>query len=75
MGAYCKAYETARLAEFRGWPRGEGGAPKGHLFLHEDFTVTSGISPEEGVVFDAVTAEWVEFCRGTLEFAPPAEEE
>jgi len=72
-GTYCKAYETARLAEFPGWPADP--AQTGHLFLHEDFTVTGGIFPGEAVVFDAVTPEWVEFCRGRLQFAALAEEE
>lgn len=81
MGTYCKAFETARLAEFPGWPRGlgaapgEGGVGKGHLFLHEDFTVTGDIFQGEDVVFDAVTPEWVEFCREILKFEVPSAEE
>ena len=76
MGTYCKAYETARLAEFPGWlERGEGDGGKGHLYLQEDFTVTNGIFPGEGVVFDMVTPVWVEFCRTALKFEVPSEEE
>jgi len=89
MGRYCKAYETRRFAEFAGWaekerhgsaPGGEGeGAPeqgeRDFYYLQEDFTVTDGIFLGENVVFDDVTPEWVEFCKGTLDFRVPDYEE
>jgi hypothetical protein len=86
IGTYCKAYETARLAEFPGWPADLGQAQaaagegddverRDYLYLQENFNVTRGIFLDEGVVFDAVTPEWVEFCRETLKFEPPSEEE
>lgn len=41
------------------------------LYLQENFTVTDGIFLDENVVFDEVTPEWMEFCKGTLEFEAP----
>ena len=44
------------------------------LYLQEDYTVTRGIFADENIVFDNITSEWVEFCRDTLRFEPPARE-
>ena len=44
------------------------------LYLQEDFTVTDGIFMEENVIFDAVTPEWLAFCKETLAFELPADE-
>jgi hypothetical protein len=41
------------------------------LYLQENFTVTDGIFLDENVVFEEVTPEWVEFCKGALEFEVP----
>jgi len=41
------------------------------LYLQENFTVTDGIFLDENVVFDEVTPEWMEFCKGALEFEVP----
>jgi hypothetical protein len=83
MGKYCKAYEVKRLMEFPGWAekvkkietKGNGNgetaterAPSDFYYLQENFTVTDGIFLDEDVVFDAVTPEWIEFCRDTLKF-------
>lgn len=89
MGRYCKAYEARRFAEFPGWaekerngsvPDGEdAGAPergeRDFYYLQEDFTVTDGIFLGENVVYDDVTPEWMEFCKGTLDFRVPVYEE
>jgi hypothetical protein len=81
MGRYCKAYEVRRLAEFPGWAekaRGKAASEDGErafYFLQEDFTVTDGIFLGENVVFDDVTPEWVEFCKGTLDLRVPEHEE
>lgn len=86
MGRYCKAYEVRRLAEYPGWaekerngsaPGGEGeGAPEPDFYyLQDDYTVTDGIFLGENVVFDDVTPEWTEFCKGTLDFHLPDYEE
>jgi hypothetical protein len=44
------------------------------VYLQETYTVTDGIFLDENVLFDAVTPEWEEFCRGPLAFEPPADE-
>ena len=33
-----------------------------YLYLQENFTVTDSIFLDENIIFDKVTAEWVEFC-------------
>jgi hypothetical protein len=86
MGKYCKAYEVKRLAEFPGWAEKErDGSAQGNgasetsseedkrdfYYLQENFTVTDGIFLDENVVFDDVTPEWMEFCKGTLNFEVP----
>ncbi len=83
MGKYCKAYEITKLMEFPGWaenvkniePQASSDgeiakeqAPRDFYYLQENFTVTDGIFLDENVVFDAVTPEWVEFCRDTFKF-------
>ena len=83
MGKYCKAYEIKKLMEFPAWAgklanieaqvSGDGDiakepASRDFYYLQENFTVTDGIFLDESVVFDAVTPEWVEFCRDTLKF-------
>lgn len=86
MGRYCKAYPIERLAEFPGWPdrlkpapaeasAGQEPAPHDYLYLQENFTVTEGIFLDEGVVFDEVSPECIEFCRATLKFEAPSDRE
>src|SRR5262249_55250338 len=41
------------------------------LYLQEDFTVTNGIFLQEGIVYDQVSPEWVDFCKDTLKFEIP----
>jgi hypothetical protein len=81
MGKYCKAYEIKQLMAYPGWAKkGHQAAARGNAeaateeapaefyYLQENFTVTSGIFLDEGIVFEAVTPEWLEFCRNTLKF-------
>lgn len=44
------------------------------LYLQEDYTVTRGIFTDENIVFDNITTGWIEFCRDTMRFEPPARE-
>lgn len=87
MGRYCKAYPVRRLREFPEWRENlknlrktqEGEGPShlldtDHLYMQEDFTVTDGIFKEEHVIFDAVTAEWIDFCKNVLRFEAPVYE-
>ncbi len=39
-----------------------------YFYLHEDFTVTSGVFRRQKVAFDSVTEEWKEFCKNVLHF-------
>ena len=39
-----------------------------YLYLQENYTVTRGFSMDENIVFDAVTPEWMDFCRNNLGF-------
>ncbi|MFP5264854.1 MAG: hypothetical protein ACLGJB_23440 [Blastocatellia bacterium] len=41
------------------------------LYLQENFTVTDGIFLDENIIFDNVSPEWVEFCKGELKFEVP----
>lgn len=41
-----------------------------YLFLHDNFRVTTGVHSNEGIVYDEITPEWIEFCKSTLKFAP-----
>ncbi|GAA0416026.1 ankyrin repeat domain-containing protein [Streptomyces luteireticuli] len=69
---YCRAYPLKALRAYHDWPAEAGGTPDDALvYLHHDFTVTSGIWPGEDVVFDARTPEWERFCRRELGFAVP----
>jgi len=38
------------------------------LCLQEDYVVTDGIFKDENIIYDDVTAEWIEFCRTALGF-------
>lgn len=81
MGKYCKAYEIKKLMEFPGWAEnvknteaqvsgeiGKEQTRRDFYYLQENFTVTDGIFLDENVVFDAVTPEWIEFCRDAFKF-------
>jgi len=79
IGRYCKAYPASRLAEFRGWKvntqtlshQHDQGSQPDYVFLHDSFVVTSGSEPDVNIVFDAVTPEWIAFCRESLGFVTP----
>jgi hypothetical protein len=76
MGAYCKAYPVQKLRAFRGWDEnvgdGKGLGDDDFLYLQENFVVTDGIYLDENIVYDNVTAEWVDYCKNTLKFSAPA---
>lgn len=44
------------------------------VYLQESYYVTDGIFMDEHIIFDNVTPEWIEFCRGTLAFEVPESE-
>lgn len=37
-----------------------------YLYLQQNFTVTDSIFLDENIIFDRVTAEWIEFCIDEL---------
>jgi len=41
-----------------------------YVYLQSNFTVTDGIFIDENVIFDAVTPEWIAFCRDVLGYNP-----
>ena len=82
--SYSKAYALRDLRQFGGWKddhgdgRGESPSPEGTAlpddaiaYLHRDFTVTESMWPEENVIFNDVTSEWIEFCETELGFSIP----
>lgn len=79
---YCKAFPAARFESFAAWvaPRNSGtaspdnadGVPADdYWFLQDSYVVTRGITPDEDIVFDQISPEWIEFCRTELGFAIP----
>jgi hypothetical protein len=44
------------------------------LYLQENYVVTDGIFLEEHVIFDAITPEWIDFCKKKLSFEVPVYE-
>lgn len=76
MGRYCKAYPIERFREFPGWKEDATERQPNDgvfLYLQEDFTVTDGVFLDENVVYGDVTAQWIEFCRDSLNFEIPPE--
>jgi hypothetical protein len=41
-----------------------------YVYLQGNFTVTDGIFIDENVIFDQLTPQWIEFCRGILGYQP-----
>ena len=44
-----------------------------YVYLQRNFTVTDGIFIDENIIFNAVTVEWIEYCRSVLELAQEVE--
>jgi hypothetical protein len=74
---YCKAYHLADLRRFPGFREAvpPGGGPLADdtiVYVWDDLTVVaSPVVPEEGVLWDAVSGDWEQFCRETLQFEIP----
>ncbi len=77
MRKYCKAYYLRDLRQFSAWAEKSevdepGLSDDDVVYLWDDFTVVrSPITPDKGLIFDAVTPEWQDFCTTTLQFAIP----
>ncbi len=77
MRKYCKAYYLKDLRQFGQWTekRDENEpelSDESIVYLWDDFIVVrSPVIPDKGLVFDDVTPEWQQFCKGTLNFEIP----
>ena len=77
MKTYCKAYYLGDLRKYPEWhepsaSEGEGLTEKSIVYMWEDYTVVkSPIISGGGIIFDAVTPAWQEFCNTALHFAIP----
>jgi hypothetical protein len=45
-----------------------------YVYVQRNFTVTDGIFIDENIIFNDVTAEWIEYCRNVLGVDHPAGE-
>jgi hypothetical protein len=77
MKMYCKAYHLRDLRQYPDWheaPESDGEAltDASIVYLWDDYTVVENpIIAEKGIIFDAVTPAWQEFCAATLQFSIP----
>lgn len=77
MRKYCKAYHLKDLRQFSNWQekREENESElvdDDVVYLWDDFTVVrSPVIPNRGLIFDAVTPEWQQFCHEKLKFEIP----
>ena len=86
MGMYCKAYQLSQLRQFAGWsensqgPAAKQASPQIEenkilsdddlVYVQENYFVTEDLFIDEGIIFNNVTPEWQDFCRGVLMFDP-----
>ena len=74
---YFKAYYFKDLRAYSGWTeKRQENEPEltdeDVIYLWDDFTVVkSPVIPDDGLLFDAVSPEWQEFCKTTLHFEIP----
>jgi hypothetical protein len=76
MRKYCKAYKLGDIRQFSGWSeKHEENEPElsdeSICYIWDDFVVVRSPVQEKGIIFDAVTPEWREFCVTTLQFEIP----
>lgn len=77
MHKYCKAYHISAMRQFPNWTEkleeNEVALDDDSIvYLWDDFTVVrSPVVPDKGLVFDAVTEEWKDFCQTALQFSIP----
>jgi len=72
---YCKGFYLKDLRDFSQWPQDTmpADAAEAIVYLHQNFTVTKSVWPDEDVIFRNVTPEWVQFCQSRLNFSVPAD--
>ncbi len=76
MQKFCKSYNLSNLRSFSGWIETHENGNQELLddticYLWDDFTVGTSTVPNKEIVFDAVTLEWQEFCKKSLNFHIP----
>lgn len=82
MNAYYRGYLLGDVRRFPQWS--EPLAVAGHedadllddtiVYLRDDFAVVrSPVGADQGVLWDAMTPQWREFCDTVLRFRPPRE--
>jgi hypothetical protein len=77
MNDYYRGCLLGDLRGFPAWPRsadadGAELADDTIVYLREDFAVVrSPVGADQGVLWDAQTPQWREFCTAVLGFAPP----
>jgi len=87
LTTYTRAYRLGELRRYSGWrqnpAQSDAGGPTDTqasdgqtVYLRSDFVVLQNCFDESPVLFDAVTPQWVAFCKNTLGFdAPDLEQE
>ena len=76
MRKYCKAYQLSDMRQFSDWnEKREENEPElsddDICYLWDDFTVVKSPVRDKGVLFDAVTPQWQDFCTTMLQFEIP----
>jgi hypothetical protein len=76
MRKYCKAYKLKDMRQFSGWsvkpePDNQALTDDVICYLWDDYIVVKSPIQPAGILFDAVTAEWQEFCKTVLKFEIP----
>ncbi len=77
MKKYCKAYYLKDLRQFSSWSEKreaneEDLQDDSVVYLWDDLTVVrSPVIPDKGLIFDATTTAWQNFCIETLQFEIP----
>jgi hypothetical protein len=75
---YCRAYHLADLRGFPGWgdlarPQEKALSGDTIVYLWDDLSVVVNpvVAADEGILWDAATAQWESFCVDSLKFEIP----
>ncbi|MBD9361556.1 ankyrin repeat domain-containing protein [Methylomonas fluvii] len=70
---FCKAYPVNAFCEFPEWQIKQSLSDDAVVYLHQDFSVTASMWPNENVVFDSDSDDWRDYCRNRLGFHVPTD--
>ena len=73
---YCKGFYLKDLQGFAQWMPDNTAASNtadAIVYIHQDFTVTRSVWPNEDVIFNKITPEWIHYCESQLRFSIPAD--